>query len=90
MADVVACGFIHIDWRNPLWKTSFFVQSNLFSSTTAIIDSPVIKIVFHDQLWIWSLLLGAITGDGFGGDEAVVSVPVPEVAGINFFLELGF
>ena len=90
MADVVACGFSHIYWRNPLWKTSFFVQCNLFSSTTAIIDSPVIKIVFHDQLWIWSLLLGAITGDGFGGDEAAVSIPVPEVAGTKFFLELGF
>ena len=46
--------------------------------------------MFHDQLWIWSLLLGAITGDGFGGDEAAVSIPVPEVAGIKFFLELGF
>ena len=20
------CGFVHIYWRNPLWKTSFFVQ----------------------------------------------------------------
>ena len=23
------CGFDHIYWRNPLWKTSFFVQCKL-------------------------------------------------------------
>ena len=22
----ISCGFDHIYWRNPLWKTSFFVQ----------------------------------------------------------------
>ena len=24
--SAVSCGFGHIYWRNPLWKTSFFVQ----------------------------------------------------------------
>ena len=50
-----------------------------------IIESPVIKIVFNDHLRIWNLVLGAMTGGGFEGDENVVSISVAEVAGITLF-----
>ena len=37
-----------------------------------ITESPVVKKVFRGHLWIWSLVLGVMTGGGFEGDEAVV------------------
>ena len=30
------CGFGHIDWRNPLWKTSFFVQCVSYFLTSGL------------------------------------------------------
>ena len=30
--SAVSCGFSHIYWRNPQWKTSFFVQCNILVS----------------------------------------------------------
>ena len=50
-----------------------------------IIESPVIKIVFRDHLWIWSLLLSVMTEDGFEGYEAVMSISISEVLGMTFF-----
>ena len=34
----VSCGFGHIYWRNTWWKTSFFVQCNLYNDFRAIFD----------------------------------------------------
>ena len=50
-----------------------------------IIESPVVKIVFCDYLWISSLVLGALTGHRFEGDKTIVSIPVPEDVEITFF-----
>ena len=55
--------------------TGYFFD-NFCSSKPDIIESPVIKLVFHDHLWIWSLLLGVLTEDGFEGDKAVVSISI--------------
>ena len=40
--------------------TGYFFD-NLFSLIPDIIESPVIKIVFRDHLWILSLMLGVMT-----------------------------
>ena len=34
----VSCGFGHIYWRNTWWKTSFFVQCNLYNGFRAIFN----------------------------------------------------
>ena len=68
--------------------TGYFFD-NLFPSIPDIIESPVIKIVFRDHLWIWSLLVGVMTEDWFEGDEVVVSISVSEVVGIKFFSGIG-
>ena len=54
-----------------------------------IIESPVIKLVFCEHLWVWSLVLGVIIGGGFEGDNIAVSIFVYEVGGITFFSGIG-
>ena len=41
------CRFGHIYWRKPSWKTSFFVQWNIFCETVFLYNSCPIWIYFH-------------------------------------------
>ena len=38
------CGFGHIYWRNPSWKTSFFVQCNIFLKW----DKHILAVITND------------------------------------------
>ena len=43
--SAVSCGFGHIYWRSPLWKTSFFVQCksyNVIINGKNFYDQPII------------------------------------------------
>ena len=50
-----------------------------------IIESPVLKMVYRDHLWIWILVLTVMKRGRLEGDVAAVSIHVPNVVGITFF-----
>ena len=45
--SAASCGFGHIYWRNPYWKTSFFVQWS--SATSKKVPQPEEKMSNRDQ-----------------------------------------
>ena len=77
MADALGKGELALD----IFSIIFFHR--------CLIESAVIKPVFRDHLRIWSLMLCVMTGEGFQGDENVMSVFVLEVIRISLFCGIG-
>ena len=55
------CGFGHIYWRNPWWKTSFFVQCDALRCMTNFSASTKKEIKSldedEDRRWSWYLII---------------------------------
>ena len=45
MRTAISCGFGHIYWRYPYWKTSFFVQCNIWHGYYFSLEILVCKFV---------------------------------------------
>ena len=58
--STVSCGFGHIYWRNPQWKTSFFVHCHtslgLFSGITFLIKARTSVLFFSLCMVLWVCL----------------------------------
>ena len=52
--SAVCCGFGHIYWRNPKWKTSFFVQCTLFTFFDWFHPCGWIKLTQAQYIWVFS------------------------------------
>ena len=64
---------------------TWYFFDNYFSLIPDIIESPVIKIVFRDHLWIWRLLLGVMKEM-----KLWCWFLFQNLLELHFFLELGF
>ena len=59
----VSCGFGHIYWRYPKWKTSFFVQYWVQNPSPFLFTSLPKLITSYDEFLVFNFFVGKLRDD---------------------------